>query len=181
MKTNIRKLLTMLVILLFLVIIVIIVLFASKKNDATETPSESKAVPTTSSEQDSSNQQTLQQNTEIINKSQKEIESVKDKLPIYIKNYKTSVDITTNINIFKSNYDPAYSVRLEIYGINYYGATATDSNPNYIAFKESLSKAFSEMGAKGINTKELYYKFYSIDTINQIAESWARKAGLINY
>ena len=103
------------------------------------------------------------------------------KLPIYIKNFKTSKGLTTTINIFSSRSDPPETLRIEIYGVNYLDGIAEDNDPNYTAFTESLEKAFDEIDKAGGDSTKLRYVFYSIELIHEIAFTWAKHAGLISY
>jgi hypothetical protein len=103
------------------------------------------------------------------------------KLPIYIKGFKTSSGITTRISMLSSQYDPPETIRVEIYGVNYLDGAAEEGDPNYSAFIESLEKAFGEIDKAGGDSSKLRYIFYSKKLIHEIAYTWAKHAGLINY
>jgi hypothetical protein len=166
--------------LLIIPVIIVITIFLF---DLIKPKKESEQLPQTSVENivpQPTSQIVLPDET-LLKESETEREKYQSSFPIYIKDYKTSSGITTDINVFIGKYDPVYNIRLEIYRINYDTYVADDSNPNYTAFVESFSYVKEEMKKKGIDPDKFYYKFYSKENIHYIAEKWARNAKLINY
>lgn len=118
---------------------------------------------------------------ELKDSSSKEKSALSSKLPIYIRDFETSSGIKTTINVFSIEEDAPDYIRVEIYRINYNNTDAGDINPDYVAFKESFSKAKEEIKKSGADPEKLIYIFYTREYIHEVAEGWARTAGLIKY
>lgn len=114
----------------------------------------------------------------ITKKEQKQSNSTKQKLapllPIYIEDIPTSSGKLTTLNIFSSEHDPTYTVRLEIYGINYNNSESSISNPNYTAFQETFYRAQEELRSRDINPDEIIFIYGDQGYINQVANNWVK-------
>ncbi|MGD8743964.1 MAG: hypothetical protein PVJ52_00020 [Candidatus Woesebacteria bacterium] len=128
------------------------------------------APPALKDEEDTPNPQALE-----------EKQKVTGELPIYIDNFRTSTDKLTTINIYSSQYMPEHTLMLEIYGVNYYNSAATDTNPDYIAFKESLEEAKNQLESRGVEFDSLRFIFGTKGYIHTTAKAWAKELGYIDY
>jgi len=170
------------------VALILVVVFFTYRNKITKTQTSGdvkvntspqiSTVPTPNSYKDAViNNLSTETKQELIDKKNE----ILPKLPIYIKEFKTSGGITTRISILSSQFDPPETLRVEIYGVNYLDGMADENDINYIAFTESLEKAFEEINKAGGDSSKLRYIFYSKELIHEIAYTWAIHAGLINY
>lgn len=101
------------------------------------------------------------------------VSSIESKLPLYLKNYETSVGITTTINIYRVKDDDAEIVRLEIYGLSYLNKEADEQkNPNVTAFKESYLKAMEMIEGQNIDPKKLIFIYGDKDYVRATAQYW---------
>lgn len=101
------------------------------------------------------------------------VESIESKLPLYLKNFETSIGITTSINIYRLKDDAAEVVRLEIYGLSYLNADSDEQkNPNVTAFKESYLKAMEMIEGQNIDPKKLIFIYGDKDYIRKTAQIW---------
>jgi len=102
------------------------------------------------------------------------------RLPIYIKDFKTSVGIATTINIFALPGDPEYLIHIDIYGINYQNNEANEAkNPEATAFKESFLAVKTLLGQNEADIKELYFVFGGREYIQKTAEYWIKTFKLL--
>lgn len=108
------------------------------------------------------------------------VESIESKLPIYLETFKTSVGITTTINISRLKDDPAEIVNLEIYGLSYMNKDELDpkKNPNIVAFKESYLKALELLESKNIDPKKLIFVYGDKEYVRQTSNLWVDKLKL---
>lgn len=101
---------------------------------------------------------------------------IADRLPIYLENFKTSVDITTSINIYFLPGDPASTVRFEVYGLSFMNRDATPlSNPNITAFVESYKKGLAELKSRGIDPAQLLLIYGDTEYVRNTAKDWITK------
>lgn len=101
------------------------------------------------------------------------VESIESKLPLYLKDFETSVDIATSINIYRLKDDDAALVRLEIYGLSYLNADSDEQkNPNVTAFKESYLKAMEMIEGQNIDPKKLIFIYGDKDYVRKTAQIW---------
>lgn len=109
------------------------------------------------------------------------VESIKNKLPIYVESFETSVGIPTSINIFRQQDDPPEIIRLQIYGLSYINKNELDEkkNPNVTAFKESYLKAIELLEGQNIDPKKLVFYYSNQDYIRQTAREWVEKLKLL--
>lgn len=105
-------------------------------------------------------------------KSINEKQELDPHLPIYIEDIPTSSGKLTTLNIFSSEYDPEYTVRLEIYGINYNNSEPSISNPDYTAFQETFYRAQEELRSRNIEPDEIVFIYGNREYINQVASGW---------
>lgn len=110
--------------------------------------------------------------------SQTEIQKLKPDLPITIKDFKTSLNQTTTINIFTISSEPQSLIHIEIYGVNFNHPELSESDA--IAFKESFQQAKKSLAAKNINIKNLQIVFGTRQYIQDTAKYWVSAFGLLN-
>lgn len=102
------------------------------------------------------------------------------KLPIYLKEYKTSVGITTTINIFSLPQDPGYLIHVDIYGINFQNKEADETkNPQATAFKESFVETKRLLEDARVDIHDIYFVFGGREYIQETAEYWIKTFGLL--
>ncbi len=106
---------------------------------------------------------------------------VSDRFPIYLKDFNTSVDITTTINIYFLKDDDPSVMRLEIYGLSYMNKDELDpnKNPNITAFKESFAKALALIRDAGVDPKQLIFIYGDRAEVRVSANYWVDKLGLL--
>lgn len=107
-----------------------------------------------------------------------EKDKVFDALPLRKENFPTSVNIKTTINIYSFAYDPASSIRLEIYGINYNDSQIT--GPNAVAFKESFLEAKKQLTSRGVVLKNLQIIYGNRQYIQDTATYWVTTFKLLD-
>lgn len=101
------------------------------------------------------------------------VESIEPKLPLYLENFPTSVDIDTSINLYRLDSDEAEVVRLEIYGLSYLNRESDETkNPNVTAFKESYLKAIEMLESHNIDPKKLIFIYGDKEYVRQTSEAW---------
>jgi hypothetical protein len=101
------------------------------------------------------------------------VESIEKKLPLYLENFKTSVGITTSINIYRASDDEAEIVRLEIYGLSYLNSDSNETkNPNVTAYKESYAKSLEMLESQNIDPKKLIFIYGDKEYVRQTSEAW---------
>lgn len=126
------------------------------------------------------------QRTELIDLSKEKrnqamiyVDSIENKLPLYLEDFATSVNINTSINIYRLNDDPAETVRLEIYGLSYLNQESDPKkNPNVVAFKESYAKAITMLEGQNIDPKKLIFIYGDKEYVRIASEIWISKLGL---
>lgn len=100
-------------------------------------------------------------------------EKLKRHLPLYIEDFETSVGITTTTHIFVVPGDRKDTVRVEIYGIEYFNR---DIRQEYAldatAFKESFLKVKELIESKGVLVSDLKFIFGTRDFIQSTANYW---------
>jgi len=107
-----------------------------------------------------------------------EKDKIFDSLPLRQENFVTSVGLKTTINLFSFSYDPASSLRLEIYGLNYNLSELT--GPNAIAFKESFQQAKKQLTTKGVVLKNLQIIYGNRQYIQDTATYWVKSFNLLD-
>lgn len=107
------------------------------------------------------------------------VESIEKKLPIYLENFKTSVGITTSINLYRAKDDEAEVVRLEIYGLSYLNSDSDPKkNPNVTAFKESYLKAIEMLESQNIDPKKLIFIYGDKEYVRKTSQIWIKDLDL---
>lgn len=95
------------------------------------------------------------------------------KLPLYLENFETSVDLNTNISIYRAKDDKSRVIHLEIYGLSYVNPNSNETiNPNVTAFKESYLKAMEMIEGQNIDPKKLIFIYGDKDYIRKTAQIW---------
>lgn len=101
------------------------------------------------------------------------VTSIESKLPLYLKDFETSVGITTSINIYRLKDDDAEIVRLEIYGLSYLNNESDEKkNPNVTAFKESYLKAIEMIEGQNIDPKKLIFIYGDKEYVRTTSQAW---------
>ena len=101
------------------------------------------------------------------------VESIETKLPLYLGEFKTSVGITTSINLYRLGDDEAEVVRLEIYGLSYLNQDTNEkTNPNVTAFKESYLKAMEMLEGQNIDPKKLIFIYGDKGYVRTTSQAW---------
>lgn len=101
------------------------------------------------------------------------VDSIESKLPLYLKDFETSVGITTSINIYRLKDDEAEVVRLEIYGLSYLNRDTNEAkNPNVTAFKESYAKAIEMIEGQNIDPKKLIFIYGDKEHVRITTSIW---------
>jgi hypothetical protein len=99
--------------------------------------------------------------------------SIEKKLPLYLANFPTSVDISTSINLYRLKDDDPEIVRLEIYGLSYLNKESDPvKNPNVIAFKESYLKAIEMLESQNIDPKKLIFIYGDKEYVRTTSQIW---------
>lgn len=111
--------------------------------------------------------------------AQKEKDKIEPILPLSIKNFSTSVGITTNINVFSIASEPSQIIHIEIYGINYHLSDSTTDNPQAVAFIESFNKIKKLLTEKGIKPENLQIIFGTREYIQNTSEDWVKSFNLL--
>jgi hypothetical protein len=111
--------------------------------------------------------------------SQKEVDKIKDLLPIYIEKFSTSVNIDTTINVFQLKSDPKQVVHLEIYQVNYVLSEIKTENPNPTAFKESFVYIKNFLQEKGIDLNKMQIIYGDRNYIQTTSEYWIKALNLL--
>lgn len=106
---------------------------------------------------------------------------IQDRLPIRMRDFKTSVGINLSIDI---TIHPSESslTRLDITGLSYLNKDATDPkvNPNIQAFKEGYVKALQLLRESGIEPKQLLFSYGEADYVRVTANYWVEELKLPN-
>ena len=101
------------------------------------------------------------------------VDSIESKFPLYLKDFETSVGITTSINIYRVTDDDAEIVRLEIYGLSYLNQESDEKkNPNVTAFKESYQKAMEMIEGQNIDPKKLIFVYGDKEYVRITSQIW---------
>lgn len=105
---------------------------------------------------------------------------IEDRLPIYLPNFKTSVDIETTISITLHPEEPSLT-RLDITGLSYLNKDELDpkKNPNLQAFQETYTKSLQLLREAGIEPKQLLFSYGEADYVRATANYWVDKLGLL--
>lgn len=105
---------------------------------------------------------------------------IQDRLPIRMRDFKTSVGINLSIDI---TIHPSESslTRLDITGLSYLNKEELDPklNPNIQAFKEGYTKALQLLRESGIEPKQLIFSYGEADYVRATATYWVDKLGLL--
>lgn len=106
---------------------------------------------------------------------------VSDRFPIYLNDFKSSVGITTTINIHYLKDDDPSLMRLEIYGLSYINKDELDEkkNPNVTAFKESFIKALSLIREAGVDPNQLIFIYGDRADVRATATHWVEQLMLL--
>lgn len=105
---------------------------------------------------------------------------IADRLPIRMRNFKTSVGIDTSIDITLHPTEPSLT-RLDITGLSYLNKDELDpiKNPNISAFEESYRRALLLLREAGIEPKQLLFSYGEADYVRSAATLWVDKLGLL--
>lgn len=98
---------------------------------------------------------------------------IEDRLPIRMRNFKTTVGIETSIDITVHPTESSLT-RLDITGLSYLNKDELDQkkNPNIQAFKETYSKALQLLRESGIEPKQLLFSYGEADYVRVTANYW---------
>ncbi len=106
---------------------------------------------------------------------------IQDRLPIRMRDFKTSVGIDLSIDI---TIHPSESslTRLDITGLSYLNKDELDpkKNPNIQAFKEGYIKAIQLLRESGIEPKQLIFSYGEADYVRVTANYWVEEFKLLN-
>ncbi len=95
------------------------------------------------------------------------------KLPLYQEGFKTSVDLDTNISIYRTKTDKTHVVHLEIFGISYVNTDSNEqNNPNVTAFKEAYLKSLEMIEGVNVDPKKLTFIYSDKPYIQKTSEEW---------
>lgn len=131
----------------------------------------SSTTPTSNS--DTIRPELIDLNREKRNQAMIYVESIEEKLPLYLESFETSVGITTSINIYRLDDDEAEVVRLEIYGLSYLNREVDEKkNPNVAAFKESYLQAMTMIEAQNIDPKKLIFIYGDKEYVRNTSQYW---------
>lgn len=105
---------------------------------------------------------------------------IKNSLPIYIKNFRTSNGLKTTLNVYTISSDPEYLVHIEIYGIDFNNPNISkETNPNVIAFIDSFEEIKKRLATKGVDIHNIYFIFGQRQFIQETADLWIKTYGLL--
>lgn len=157
-----------------LIVLIVSIILTSKK-DTPLPPSP------TSSVLSSSSFELVDLSQERRNETMRYVEAIENKLPLAMDDFKTSVGITTSINIFRGEKDLAEIVRLEITGLSYINKNELDKtkNPNVVAFEESFRKAIEMLESQNIDPKQLIFVYGTKDYVRNTARYWVDQLKLL--
>ncbi|MBP9702199.1 hypothetical protein KBD69_00785 [Candidatus Woesebacteria bacterium] len=98
---------------------------------------------------------------------------IQDRLPIRMRDFKTTVGISLSIDITTHPTEPSLT-RLDITGLSYLNKDETDpkKNPNIQAFKEGYAKALQLLKESGIEPKQLIFSYGEADYVRVTANYW---------
>lgn len=148
-----------------LAILILVIILSPKKNVVTPT--------TPSTQEETIRPELVDLAKEKRNQAMIYVESIESKLPLYLKDFETSVGITTSINIYRVKDDDAEVVRLEIYGLSYLNRETNETkNPNVTAFKESYLKAIEMIESQNIDPKKLIFVYGDKEYVRTTAQLW---------
>ncbi len=158
-----------------LLILILVIILSPKKNLNPAGPAQrdDSRAPTTRSE-------LVDLSQEKRNQAMIYVASIEKKLPLYLASFKTSVGITTSINLYRLNSDPAEIVRLEIYGLSYLNKNELDEkkNPNVTAFKESYLQAIEILESQNIDPKKLIFIYGDKSYVKDTSQYWLEQLNL---
>lgn len=146
-------------------VLILIVILSPKNNSDTSTqPPLASAIP---------RPELIDLSKEKRNQAMIYVDSIESKLPLYLKNFETSVGITTSINVYRVKGDEPEVVRLEIYGLSYLNRETDESkNPNVTAFKESYQKAMEMIEGQNIDPKKLIFIYGDKEYVRITSQVW---------
>ena len=98
---------------------------------------------------------------------------IQDRLPIRMRDFKTTVGINLSIDITTHPTEPSLT-RLDITGLSYLNKDETDpkKNPNIQAFKEGYAKALQLLKESGIEPKQLIFSYGEADYVRVTSNYW---------
>lgn len=99
------------------------------------------------------------------------LSSVSAKFPLSHADFATSVGITTNIDIYRLDSDPAGTIRLDITGLSYLNKDAA-KNPNAIAYKESYTRAMNMIEGVNVDPTKLVFIYSDIGYVSATTQAW---------
>lgn len=106
--------------------------------------------------------------------------SIASQLPIYQDDITTSVGITTTLNIYYLESDPAETLRFEIYGVSYLGRDESEfTNRHITAFKETFSLGLDLLRKKGVDPNKLIFIYGDKEYVRDTATAWVKKYNLL--
>lgn len=111
--------------------------------------------------------------------SNTEINKIRSKLPLYVNDMRTSGGVETSVSMYVRSGGRQDVLSIHVLGVNFNEGEASDNNPQYKAFVESLQRAKSELQKLGVDTTKLLVSFgtrqYEVDTAN----NWTRTSGTL--
>jgi hypothetical protein len=146
-----------------------------------------RSPPTTTLEQ-SSDDSNSNPFTEFTNLTEEKVNNainyrkiIEERLPIRMRDYKTSVGITLSIDITMHPTEASLT-RLDITGLSYLNKDELDpkANPNIQAFKEGYTKALQLLRESGIEPKQLLFSYGEADYVRITANYWVEELKLLN-
>lgn len=106
-------------------------------------------------------------------------EKLKNNLPIYVENFKTSNGMLTTLNVYTISSDPDYLINIEIYGVDYRNYNDSKTNPDAIAFADSFNEIKRILLSKGVDIHNVYFLFGQRAYIQSTADLWIKTFGLL--
>ena len=107
-----------------------------------------------------------------------EIEKLTPLLPIYIKDFPTSVGIKTTINFYISPNDTGSMLRIEIFGPNF--NNPDPKGKDAIAFKESFLNLKNTFSLRKIDLHKIQIVYGNRQYIQDTATSWVKEFKLLD-
>ncbi len=106
---------------------------------------------------------------------------IQDRLPIRMRDFKTSVGINLSIDITTHPSESSLT-RLDITGLSYLNKDEIDPkvNPNLQAFKEGYAKSLQLLRESGIEPKQLIFSYGEADYVRVTANYWVEELKLPN-
>ena len=102
------------------------------------------------------------------------------KLPIILRDFKTSVGIVTTTAIFTFDHDEANVVHVETVGLDFRNLDNNPAtNPNVTAFRETFLASLEKIREAGVDPGNLHYTFGTRDFQHITAQRWVTQMNLL--